>query len=167
MKQQIRFFECLTQLKIMKNVPIILFLNKTDVLERLISGRPISNYFEDYTGGKNCFLACQFFADKFAKSDHREVGDLRIYGTCAAQGSCFGGILKDLQNSPCWYNKTGPSNRLRGKANIHYPVPKASLDEMLTRESDEERKAVSLRYESLRPGSIIKNPPVSCILWAK
>ena len=98
MEQQIRFFESLTRQKLLSYVPIILFLNMTDILERLITIRPISDYFEDYTGGANCFQACQFFADKFAKSDQRMSGDLRIYGTRAVEGGCFRETIKCLRN---------------------------------------------------------------------
>ena len=79
-------------------VPIILLLNQTDVLERLITTRPISDYFEDYTSSVNCFQACQFFANKFATSDQRVVGNLRTYGTCAVEESSFRGTLKCLWN---------------------------------------------------------------------
>ena len=109
MQQQIRFFESLTRLEIVKYVPIILLLNQTDVLERLITIRPISEYFEDYTGGANCFYACHFFADKFAKSDQRMFGNLRIYGTCAVDQDCFEGTLEGLESRSPRYNGTDRS----------------------------------------------------------
>lgn len=93
MKQQIRLFESLTRLKMYKNVPIVILLNKTDVLGQLITTRPISDYFYEYSAGPTCFHACQFFADKFANSDRRENGDLRIYGTCAVHESGFREVL--------------------------------------------------------------------------
>ena len=96
MKQQIRIFEYITRLKIFKDIPIIILLNKTDVLEQLITKNPISDYFQEYTAGANCFEACKFFADKFAKSDCRLDGDLRIYRTCAVQESCFQETLEEL-----------------------------------------------------------------------
>ena len=73
MQQQILTFASLTRLKEVRDVPIILILNMTDVLEQLITTRPISDYFEDYTGGANCLEARRFFANKFAKSDRRVV----------------------------------------------------------------------------------------------
>ena len=94
MKQQIRTFASLTWLKEVRDVPIILLLNQTDILERLITIRPLSEYFEDYTGGANLFHACQFFADKFARSDQRVLGNLRIYGTCAVDQDCLKVPLK-------------------------------------------------------------------------
>ncbi|KAK0511561.1 hypothetical protein JMJ35_006134 [Cladonia borealis] len=133
MKQQIRFFEYLTRLRKFDDVPIIILLNKTDMLEQLITTRPISDYFTGYTAGANCFQACQFFADKFVKSDHRAVGDLRIYGTCAVQESGFRETLEELQNRPNGYNETVPSNRLEGEglARIYNPVTKRSVEKML------------------------------------
>ena len=93
MQQQIRFFESLTRLDVVEHVSIILLLSQAELLERLITVGPISEYFEDYTGGADCFEACQFFAEKFAKSDQRVVGNLRIYATFAIEESCFQGPL--------------------------------------------------------------------------
>ena len=98
MEQQIRFFASLTGLKKVEDVPIIILLNMTDILGQLITIRPISDYFEEYTGGANCFQACRFFANKFAISDQRVLGDLRIYGTCAVEENSFQGTLESLQN---------------------------------------------------------------------
>ena len=92
MEQQIQFFASLTGLEKVCDVPIILLLNMTDVLAQLITIRPISDYFEDYTGGASCVQACRFFANKFAKSDRRMMGNLRIYGICAVEESSFRGI---------------------------------------------------------------------------
>ena len=139
MKQQIEFFEYLTRLTRFDNVPIIILLNKTDMLEQLINTRPISDYFKEYTAGANCFQACKFFADKFVKSCHRAVGDLRIYGTCAVQESGFREILEELQNRSYGYNETVPSNRLEweGLARIYNPVTKSSVEKMLRKYYEE------------------------------
>lgn len=129
MQQQIRFFASLTGLEEVRDVPIILLLNMTDVLEQLITIRPISDYFEDYTGGANCFQACQFFANKFAKSDRRVVGNLRIYGTCAVEESSFQGTLKGLQNRP--HKSKGADPRI---PNPETPPP---VDEKIRRHNEE------------------------------
>ncbi len=157
MKQQIRFFESLTRLKVVKDVPIILLLNKTDVLKQLITIRPISDYFEEYTAGANCFHACQFFADKFAKSRHRAAGNLQIYATCAVEESTFRGILEGLQKRPRSYYGTEPSNRLGGEAIIHKPVAEPSVEKML-RKHNEERLPKSLYHPQ---SSQDTTPPVS------
>ena len=147
MKQQIRFFESFTRLKTVQDVPIVLLLNKTDVLEHLITIRPISDYFEDYTAGANCFHACEFFADKFAKSDHREVGNLGIYGTCAVEENCFRVIFKGLQNRPYRYNEMDSSNILGGEASIDNPVAKPSVDKLLRKHNEDSlSQALYRRY---------------------
>lgn len=137
MKQQIGFFESLTRLGSVEDVPIIILLNKTDILEQLITARPISDYFEDYTAGANCFQACQFFADKFAKSDHRAVRILRIYWSCAVEENSFRWIFKSLQNTPHRYNGTDPSNILGGEVSIDKPVAETSVNEMLRKHNEE------------------------------
>ena len=157
MEQQIRIFEFLTRLKIFKDVPIILLLNKTDVLEQLITIKPISNYFGEYTAGANCFHVCQFFADKFAKSDRRPVGDLRIYGTCATQESGFRETLEILQNIPRSFKETDPSDKPEGEASIHNPVAKPSVDEMLHKHNEE--FFLGRNYRALSPQDM--TPPIS------
>ena len=148
MKQQIRFFDSLTRLRFVEDVPIIILLNKRDMLEQLITKRPISDYFEDYTGGANCFQACQFFADKFAKSDHRAVRILRIYWSCAVEENSFQGIFEGLPNTSDRYNGTDPSNILAGEVSIDNPVVKSSVDEKL-RKYNEERFVHSMATHNL------------------
>lgn len=124
MKQQIRFFESLTRLRMVEYVPIILLLNQTDVLERMITTRPISDYFEDYTGGANCLQACQFFAKKFAASDQRVMGSLRIYATCAVEERSFRGTLKCLLNQG-------------GNPSISIPLTELRVDEEIRMDNEE------------------------------
>lgn len=157
MKQQIRFFESLTREKIFEDAPIILFLNKTDVLEQLITIKPVSDYFEEYTAGADCFRACQFFADKFAKSDHRAGGSLRIYGTCAVEESCFRGTLNGLRNRRYRYNGMDSSNRLGGEARIFNPVAKTSGDKMLRRHNEERFSKELYLFRSPRDGPPLSN----------
>ena len=156
MKQQIRFFESLTRLKRLEYKPIILLLNKTDALEQLITIEPISDYFEDYTAGANCFHACQFFADKFAESDRRADGNLRIYGTCAAEENCFRGTLQSLQARPLRHNKKKRSNKLGGEASIHNPVA-LSYVEMLREQYEETFSKTLYQSQAARE----KLPPIS------
>ena len=159
MKQQIEFFEYLTRLTKFDDVPIIILLNKTDLLEQLITTRPISDYFEEYTAGANCFQACKFFADNFVKSCHRAVGDLRIYGTCAVQESDFRETLEELQNRPNGYNETVPSNRLEGEGlgRIYNPVTKRSVEKMLRKYYEEGFPKTLYRSRATRE----ELPPVS------
>ena len=152
MQQQIRFFASLTRLEEIRDVPIILLLNMTDVLEQLITIKPVSDYFEDYTGGANCFQACRFFANKFAKSDRRFVGDLRIYGTCAVEESSFRGTLGHLQGRPHKSIRADQSN-----FNREAPPP---VHEKIRRHNEEEFSkpiydpGIALKiYRSLSPRS--------------
>ena len=162
MKQQIRFFESLTRQKIFEDVPIILFLNKTDVLKRLMTIRPISDYFEDYTAGASCFHACQFFTSKFAKSDHRAVRNLQIYGTCAVEKASFQVMLEGLRSRPHRYKGMDPSNRSEGEATIYNPVAESSVEKML-RKHNEESFTKSLYHPSpsrntTSPVSLLTSP---------
>ena len=122
MKQQIRFFELLTRLKIFRDVPIIILLNKTDVLGDLMCRKPISEHFQEYTGPTSCWEVCQFFADKFAKSDQRAAGDLRIYRTCAVERTLFQGTIQCLRGHPDKYKEMDSSNRMGGEASAHNSV---------------------------------------------
>ena len=129
MEQQIRFFASLTGLKKVRDVPIILLLNMIDVLAQLITTRPISDYFKDYTGGASCSQACRFFAEKFATSDRRVMGNLRIYGICAVEQSSFRDTIRSLQSRP---------HRLKGAdPSILNPEAPPPVDEKIRRYNEE------------------------------
>ena len=146
MQEQIQIFASLTGLKKVRDVPIILLLNQTDVLERLITMRPISDYFKDYTGGANCFQACRFFANKFAESDQRVVGNLRIYGTCAVEESSFRGTLISLQSRPHKSKAADPS--------IFNPEAPPPADEKISKRYEE--KFSKPLYDPNSPENIAK-----------
>lgn len=46
---------------------MILFLNKTDLLEEKVPKSPISKFFPDYTGGANIEEAKKFIKEKFSE----------------------------------------------------------------------------------------------------
>lgn len=98
MKQPLALFEYLTQLSCFRNVTIIVLLNKFDILEQRIINNPISDHFPEYTGSSDCFGACRFFADEFAKIDHRSArSGLLRYPTSAVDPESFKSIAQNIR----------------------------------------------------------------------
>ena len=50
-------------------IPIILLLNKVDLLEARMPYNSISDFFPDYKGGKNFKMALNFFTDYFLSAE--------------------------------------------------------------------------------------------------
>ena len=67
MRESLDLFKSLQNAGIFSHVKVNILLNKVDIFRRVITKFPISDYFNDYTGGVDCFYACKFFADKFFK----------------------------------------------------------------------------------------------------
>lgn len=76
------------------NTDIILYLNKIDLLEKMLSKHPLKQYFPEFTGNEFYDDAVEFIKDKFlqefkkARPDQSEVktnteGGIYIYQTCA------------------------------------------------------------------------------------
>lgn len=97
MREALRTFRNLTKIESLANMPIILFLNKTDLFMEHLVDIPISNYFLDFEGGSNYDQACQYFAQRFRKLDRRKNGKLFFYLTNAADTDCFKQTFRNLR----------------------------------------------------------------------
>uniref|UniRef100_A0A0W0G318 Benzoate 4-monooxygenase cytochrome p450 n=1 Tax=Moniliophthora roreri TaxID=221103 RepID=A0A0W0G318_MONRR len=92
------------------DVPIILILNKRDVLERKLRTSPINRHFTDYLGGDDVDAACDYFARSFA-SFAQGKPQLQVYLTSAI----------DV------YEVVGPVVRV-GPNELHFSDPAAYAD---------------------------------------
>ena len=84
--ESLQLFETIIASDFFSSTPIILFLNKKDVLEeKLRAGIKISMYFPDYSGPENDYLAVVgFIADEFAiRNKNDEERPLYVHQTCA------------------------------------------------------------------------------------
>lgn len=89
MREALGTFKALTKIESLQSMPIILFLNKTDLFMEHLVDIPISNYFLDFEGGSNYVEACQYFAQRFRKLDRRRNGKLFFYLTNAVDRDSF------------------------------------------------------------------------------
>ena len=63
---------------------MILFLNKKDVLEEKLPNSHVKDYFEDYEGPENDYVATiQFFTDKFEELNQEKDRRIFTHATCA------------------------------------------------------------------------------------
>lgn len=85
MRESLKLFESTSKLGGFKTVPIILMLNKIDLLEQCMKEHPIVDYYPEYTGDSDPVAACRFFAEKFSQLDRRLPGYLKILVTSAVE----------------------------------------------------------------------------------
>lgn len=97
MKETLRTFKALTEIESLQTMPIILFLNKTDLFMEHLVDIPISNYFLDFEGGSDYDQACQYFARRFRKLDRRKNGKLFFCLTNAADTDSFKQTFRNLR----------------------------------------------------------------------
>lgn len=95
MKELLANFELLTKMEEMRMVPIILLLNKADILESKLKEEPISDDhgwpFSDYMS------ACRHFSNEFTRLDKRPDGALRIQVTSAIDRIVFEKTLEIIK----------------------------------------------------------------------
>ena len=82
MHESIKLFEAMCNIKWFKEVPMLLFLNKKDVLEEKISYSPLTQCFKEYKGAENMDEASRYIWEQFAKQKKSERG-LYLHFTCA------------------------------------------------------------------------------------
>lgn len=85
MQESLMLFESISKLERFKSVPIILMLNKMDLLEQRMKDDPIAEYYPEYSGDSDPITACRFFAGKFSQLDRRLPEYLKILVTSAVK----------------------------------------------------------------------------------
>ena len=78
MLQSMRLFEDITKIYKFRTVPILLLLNKLDLLAQKMRTDPIADYFPEYSGDSDPLAACRFFAAEFLHLDSRPEGNLKV-----------------------------------------------------------------------------------------
>lgn len=89
-------FESVTKLDGFRTVPIILVLNKFDLLKQRMREDPIVDRFQEYSGDPDPLTACHFFAAKFIEVDCRPYGSLKILVTSAVEPETFKSTVDEL-----------------------------------------------------------------------
>ena len=85
MQDSLMLFESISKLPQFRDVPIIVLLNKFDLLEQRMKDHPIRDHYPEYSGDSNPSIARRFFADKFSSLERRLPGRLIIITTSAVE----------------------------------------------------------------------------------
>ena len=89
MTESLDIFAWLTKLEYLESTPIVVLLNKFDLLEEKMKVEPICDYFPSYCGSLDPSLACSYFARRFLRLDERPNASLRIYRVSAVDRDSF------------------------------------------------------------------------------
>lgn len=96
MHESLSLFGSVTERDGFRAVPIILLLNKFDLLEQRMGEKPIVNHYPEYSDDSDPLAACRFFAAKFSEVDRRPHGSLRILVTSAVEPDTFRPTIDEL-----------------------------------------------------------------------
>lgn len=85
MHEALVLFESICNSRWFSTTPIILFLNKIDVLKRkLKGGSSVRQYFPEYRGDeRNVDEVCKYFQEQFHKQNHNQQRPVYVHYTCA------------------------------------------------------------------------------------
>jgi guanine nucleotide-binding protein G(o) subunit alpha len=87
MHDSLQLFKEIALHRYLRNVPIILFLNKKDLLEKKINEVDLKTCFPDYKGGKN-FKAClKYLENKFTNAVKDREAEVFVHATQATDTS--------------------------------------------------------------------------------
>lgn len=67
MEAYIELFSLMSQLNVMRKIPITIFFTQGDIFPQRIIDVPVSDYFVDYENGTDASAAFRYFASKFRK----------------------------------------------------------------------------------------------------
>lgn len=96
MEESLELFEYIVSLPVFNELPIILFLNKTDLFrEKIEAGVDLTQVFPDYTAGRNVDAAMQFVRDKFVARARRPV---YFHFTCATNTQNVRHVFDDVRD---------------------------------------------------------------------
>lgn len=79
LRESLDIFETIVNNRVFINVSIILFLNKTDLLEEKVKSVPLKDYFPDYTGPEHSLPEIQAFMVECFRSKRREAALKPLY----------------------------------------------------------------------------------------
>ncbi|KAK7913756.1 hypothetical protein WMY93_013967 [Mugilogobius chulae] len=79
LRESLNIFETIVNNRVFVNVSIILFLNKTDLLEEKVKAVPIKNYFPEYTGPEHSLPDVQTFMVDCFRAKRRDATQKPLY----------------------------------------------------------------------------------------
>lgn len=97
MEQSLAAIESLTKLKHCKELPIIVFLNKVDLLEQQLIQKPVATYFPTLPPDADARAVCRYFSDRLISLDQRAEGLFHVFVTSAVNRSTFDRTLERIR----------------------------------------------------------------------
>ncbi|AWP17981.1 Guanine nucleotide-binding protein alpha-13 subunit [Scophthalmus maximus] len=79
LRESLNIFETIVNNRVFINVSIILFLNKTDLLEEKVKSVPLKDYFADYTGPEHSLPDVQAFMVECFRDKRRDATQKPLY----------------------------------------------------------------------------------------
>uniref|UniRef100_UPI003AB0813A guanine nucleotide-binding protein subunit alpha-13-like isoform X2 n=1 Tax=Centroberyx gerrardi TaxID=166262 RepID=UPI003AB0813A len=79
LRESLNIFETIVNNRVFINVSIILFLNKTDLLEEKVKNVPLKDYFDDYTGPEHSLRDVQAFMVECFRGKRRDASQKPLY----------------------------------------------------------------------------------------
>ncbi|GAA6214507.1 guanine nucleotide-binding protein subunit alpha-13-like [Lates japonicus] len=79
LRESLNIFETIVNNRVFINVSIILFLNKTDLLEEKVKSVPLKDYFPDYTGPEHSLPDIQAFMVECFRAKRRDGTQKPLY----------------------------------------------------------------------------------------
>ncbi|XP_029932964.1 guanine nucleotide-binding protein subunit alpha-13-like [Myripristis murdjan] len=79
LRESLNIFETIVNNRVFVNVSIILFLNKTDLLEEKVKIVPLKDYFPDYTGPEHSLQDIQAFMVECFRAKRRDATQKPLY----------------------------------------------------------------------------------------
>ncbi|KAI9315443.1 guanine nucleotide binding protein, alpha subunit [Zopfochytrium polystomum] len=99
MKDSLSAFTQIANHPLLHHIPIILFLNKTDLFSRKIKTSPINAHFPDYQGGPHLAAASQYFRFRFVASCTDPNKPIVSHYTWATDTAQMKKILEDVTDA--------------------------------------------------------------------
>ncbi|XP_070782667.1 guanine nucleotide-binding protein subunit alpha-13-like isoform X1 [Enoplosus armatus] len=79
LRESLNIFETIVNNRVFVNVSIILFLNKTDLLEEKVKSVPLKDYFPEYTGPEHSLPDIQAFMVECFRAKRRDATQKPLY----------------------------------------------------------------------------------------
>lgn len=98
MMESLKLFSEITSSMYFKNTSVMLFLNKTDLLQEKIKKKTLKCLFPEYDGGSDFDKAVSFIEEKF-KDSFGSTEDLYVKHTCAIDTQNIEHIFESLKDT--------------------------------------------------------------------
>eukprot|EP00019_Armaparvus_languidus_P007573 CAMPEP_0168603842 /NCGR_PEP_ID=MMETSP0420-20121227/14955_1 /TAXON_ID=498008 /ORGANISM="Pessonella sp." /LENGTH=224 /DNA_ID=CAMNT_0008642871 /DNA_START=344 /DNA_END=1018 /DNA_ORIENTATION=- len=97
--ESMQLFDEMCNSEVFKTVPLVLFLNKTDLFRAKLAQVDLSVCFPDYKGGSDYDKACKFYERKFLALNQQTSKQIHVHYTCATDTENIGQVFNSLKST--------------------------------------------------------------------